>query len=589
MDQLSGRIRKAIHLTPHLSDRVVRQGRQYLAVLGWLMRESIVVQRAQWRTVFAGAAINLVSNAAVVSAVYTYVRLLESDAQFTLGRWSVEARDSVSLLVALVLVVAAALLAYSYSEYRVRATALRLGRLYEEHSFRQLVARARGLPDQRNSRANDLLETAGLRKLALNYAHYAGWSLRFIANAIPSLVMFVFALASLVALDAAMTVVVLSLGVLVVGAQYPANILAANASSIADANQRRVINDFNTLADELNRTPRHRSAERLAETVDAFYEQKTAQIFMQANEDRFRAMEVSALTTQAGGSLVLVAILAIVGSSVLKGNVEWAVLVAYVALMRLMLGSITQVFRGVTVFSRFYPYTKELYEFRVGAGFSSLGAAPSPLATVGVKIEAEPLVGANAELTLRPGTVVALWTERGYGRDLEGVLLKACAGYRADTPCEVLSCLATSPGSADEVLAYHEYRMQNPDEDSANVKDFPFLKQPKDWWQVARRQSACAVLIDSLVLDNDPEIDWKSVRDELGGRVAFIVYADPFRPSNHHGESVLLIRGRNNRLYWRAFPESGLDEKSWAALRALLLATGKSEGGQSSVDEDGIE
>jgi ABC-type multidrug transport system fused ATPase/permease subunit len=554
-----------------LYGRLRRQGRDYRRNLVWLVGDSLRRQTGHWWRILLASGVTLAGNAAAVGIVYLYVHMLQHDMSMSFAGITIQARDSLLLLGLVIAGLLTALLAFSISTYLSRSITLKLVRRYEEYVFKRVLHLYRLLPDPRAAVADEILRTSNIRQLAIAHARNCGWSLRFIANGIPAGLMFAGALATLLILDPVLTMVVLVLGIGAVAAQYPANLFAARASNTVDENHPRVMAAFNQLVEQINCTPetgRPEMPDELDARIERFYDEPRARRYMDANEDRYRAMELSGLTMQVGGALVLAAILLAIAESLLRQGGDWAVLVAYLGALRLLLSNATQLFRTVSVFSRFYPYTKALQDFLTSAERASL---PPPLPSerqvaTELVLDARRYENQGTSLQLRGGEPIAVWVTRGYGKDLARSLLHALHPHPegAEPPrCE----LVVRAPSGDEIASW------TTGEDSGRARWIERVRASGEL-EAGLEQAAAGrtvlLLIDRVALEALPAERWEYWCRRLADRILLVVYADPaFRPVDH-GERVLLVRTRGGALYWDLVPETGLSADQASKLRPLL-------------------
>jgi hypothetical protein len=572
-----------------LYERMRRQGRAYLRGLVWLLGDSLRGEPRAWWKIIIATGVTLAGNAAAVGIIYLYVKLLQHDAQHSVLGHVIRARESTLLLGLVVSGLLVALLAFAVSDYISKATALRLTRRYEERTFKRVLRLYRLLPDPRARGAELVLDAATPRQLAMLYARNCGWSVRFVANAVPAIFMFFFALGTLVLLDPITTLVVLVLGLGALAAQYPANLFAAKASKTVDQTQRHVSDAFNALMERLNRSPRPEGPDALDTEIERFFEEPRAHRYMDANEDRFRAMELSGLSVRVGGALVLAAILLTIAASLLKHGGDWAVLIAYLGVLRLLLNSTTQLFRAVTVFSRFYPYTKELQDF-----ITATEAAREPpiraadRATAGeLRIAAQGFERDIDTLPLRPGSLVGVWVMRGYGRDLERALMRAVQPPNAAGAAQPRCELVITPPSAGQIESWGQEGSQGARE--AWIEGLRRQGELEMGLERAERHGAELLLIDRVALEALPPDRWAEWRRRLADRVLAVVYADPRMPPVDLGESLLLVRTRSDHFFWEEIPPDGLTAAARAKLHPLLaLRMGpetRARGSDDLVDE----
>jgi hypothetical protein len=561
---------------------------------------------SQWRVIVIAAAVNLMSNATLIAVLFGYVKLLQENTVLRSAWFSGNARDSLLLLALVVTGIGLAFTLYAASEYVGRSAALRLARTYQEQVFRRVMYRFLEHQIDQNEGAAKITDRVPLRLLAINYAANSGWALRFIANALPAVALVGFSLCTMLWLNPLITGLLAVLGTLIIAAQYPANLFAASSTALADRLRRHLLGAFKALQDRINRTPTlpGNHEHPFGADIDAFFSAPDIARYMQANENRFRAMELSSLTMQVGGAVMMVTLFALIGLQIVVRGGDWAVLAAYIALLRLMVSNMTSVFRAITVFSRFYPYIKDLRlyleEPTTQPATPSLQNVP-PSTSHPIQLNATDLEGRASPLELVPGSVIALRAIRGYGRDLmwnlNKVICRSTPQYQEPVSC----ALVLSPPSSEQVGRWGSSAstvdrsrwISNLGEDSV-----------KEALERALTSVASVLLLDRIALEALSEEDWNEWRRRLSNHVAIIVYAETIpphpriRPELHaaaeltdpatfrdFGETLFLVQARNNGFVWSQLPETGIDRTTFARLNSHLHLLHPQRDSQS-VDHD---
>lgn len=411
--------------------RLPHQARRYVHGFSWLLRESLRVAAAEWRRVIVATLLFLGGNAGVLGAIFLYVRLLEQNQVIVLPGFSLQPRESVLLLGVFIGTVLLGLSTIAVSQYVARTAALRMHRRYQEESTRTALRVSGQLPNPCAPEVAALLGATGLRPYYIEYPRSCGWTMRFIANAFPALTLFAVAFVLLLWLDPRVTLLVVLLGVLLVAAQYPSSLFAAHASNVVDQTRVEFLRKLQGLAARIDQSPPDTAPDAtLAEDIDRFYELPIAVRYQDAQQNRFWALELSALTMQTGGAVALAFILFTIIRDLLLDGGDWATLAVYAALLRQLLGTATDVFRAVTVFSRFSPHINAFRQL-IAAVEGGHPCTPPPLPEA-LPFAAAHLQGGNGSPVLRRGERFHLLTRaepgRGLALDLQAILVQADAG-----------------------------------------------------------------------------------------------------------------------------------------------------------------
>jgi|UPI0007321AD7 hypothetical protein len=408
--------------------RLPRQASRYLRGFSWLLRESLRVAATEWRRIVLATLMFLGGNAALLGAIFLYVRLLEQNQAIALPGVSLHPRESVLLLGVFIATVLVGLATIAVSQYVARTAALRMYQRYQEESTRTALRLTGRLPDACAPEIAALIGEAGLRPYYIEYPRSCGWTMRFIANAFPALMLFAVAFVLLLWLDPWVTSLVVLLGFLLVAAQYPSSLFAAHASNVVDQTRVDFSRKLQGLAARVDQSaPGTAPDAALAKDIDRFYKLPIAVRYQDAQHNRFWALELSALTMQTGGAVALAFILFTIVRGLLLDGGDWATLAVYAALLRQLLGTATDVFRAVTVFSRFSPHINA-YRLLVAAVEGRRPCSPPPLPEA-LPFAAAHLHGGNGSPMLRRGERFYLLTRAkpgcGLALDLQAILLQA--------------------------------------------------------------------------------------------------------------------------------------------------------------------
>jgi ABC-type multidrug transport system fused ATPase/permease subunit len=408
--------------------RLPRQASRYLDGFTWLLHESLRVAPKEWRRVVIATLVLLAGNAALLAAIFMYVRLLERNQVIQVLHVVLQPRESLLLLGGFTTVIFLGLVTIAVSEYIARTAALRIHRCYQEEAARMTLRVALRLPDSCVPEAAALTAATGLRPYYTEYARSCGWTMRFMANAFPALALLSVAFVLLLWLDPAITLIVFLLGLLLVAAQYPSSLFAADASNVVDQTRAEVNQRLQALATRIEASPPH-AAQSLAieDAIERFYDDPVTLRHQRAQQDRYRALELSALTMQAGGAVALALLLFIVVRGLLMEGGDWAKLAVYAALLRQLLGNATNTFRAMTVFSRFSPHINAL-RLLVTAVSKADARSPTPMPAE-LPIHAMHFEEQGETAVLRRGEIFFLVTRRKLGRtlaiELQAMVLEA--------------------------------------------------------------------------------------------------------------------------------------------------------------------
>ena len=550
--------------------RIAGQARRYLSVFSWLLADSMRSQPVHWRIIIGATIISLAANVGAVAVIYWYVRLLESNASVEWFGKTFAARGSIEMLIVTVAGLLTLLQLYAVSQYVARSHAIRASRLFEERCSGDALAASCRLPDPRARQAEEILAECQLIHLVTMNARYCGMAVRLLANGVGALLVFMVSLAVLFWLDAFMTSIVVLVGFVIVAAQYPP-VKAAAAEGKRWAETRKSVNkSVASLLRGLNAVPRHAAVAGPDSDSGRFLNSAQVQQNLDAWEGRLRAIDRSTLTMQLGGGALLAGLILFVGLSFIRGEPDWAELIVYVTMLRLLLANLTSLFRALTGVSRFYPQIQSYRDFMRSATLTlgnpdmDRGRSPGSFLT----LEAVDHQGRSGSLRLQRGQIYAILAAPGYGRDLLGYLTraeKASVEPGMKLPIWTMD-LATRPPPAELLEAR-----------AALGND----ERLDDWLAGQRSQGTAArglagveasgaglVLFDRLMIDTLKNGEWQAWKDRLATRVLLIVYQDTYPALFDQGEEIVFVPNDSGEFCWIDASESGFSEREWRSLRA---------------------
>ena len=536
------------------------QGSRYAKSLTWLIADSIRVAPRIWFRILVATLLNLGSNAAVAGAVYAYVNLLQRDAHYEMLGLSITARESLPLLVFFIGIMMLAMLTLAASEYVARAAALRLHRRYQEYALERGLRLLQLLPDPRCPHVASIVQTVGIKRLITTFPHSCSWSLRFIGNAVPNLVVFVAGYAALLWLDVTTTLVVTALGLGIIAAQYPIHLLAARSSNVIEETNLHVSSKLASLIAFVSGLGTPGDRRGLEARLQDYVRDPRVQRSADADEDRFRAMELSALSMQMGGGIVLAAMLLTIGSGLLSDAADWALLLVYLTLLRRLLNSVTGVFRAITMFSRHSPHAHTYRSFVEGATLAAIPVSTLPAAPDRVALAVTDTDGNPRIVRLQRGKPFAVFSAPGVDRDLAIALQRAVFEGQSETNAtmpDIRAVTSPEPGSAAAAEAVLE---------------------------AALAQSAAVLLLDRRLLSRLSGPRRSFWLERLSAGHLGLVYRPATEPEAN--ETIALVRDRADAMHWLPIPTSGLGPEQLTKVSALMKSGEKASAKAAAVDED---
>jgi ABC-type multidrug transport system fused ATPase/permease subunit len=551
--------------------QVAGQARRYVAVFGWLLKDSMRSEPRHWRIIVVATIVSLAANVGAVGVIYWYVRLLESDASTEILGMSLVARDSSELLFVTVVGLVSLLLLYATSQYIARSRAIRASRLFEERCSRKALAVSGGLPDPRAHRAEEVLADSKLIHLVTMYARYCGMAVRLLANGIGALLVFLASLAVLFWLDLGMTLVVVAVGVAIVAAQYPAVKAAAGAGKRWADTRKTVNRRVSQLLRRLNTIPRHSLLAEPDPATGRLFESLEVRQNLDAWEGRLRSIDRSTLTMQIGGGLLLGGLILFIGLSFIQGEQDWAALLVYVTMLRLLLANLTSVFRALTGVSRFYPQIQSYRDFTRSATLACVASTLDPEAAAEpfLEIDAVDAAGLARRLLLRRGQIYAIMAPPGYGKDLLAYIARS-AQAALDGSAKKLTWtmdLVTEPPSAELLAVRH-----SPGDDDALggwLSEQRFRATASRGLASIEASGIGLVVIDRLIIDTMENEEWQRWKRRLATRIVLIAYQEAYATLADQGEEMVLVPDGLGGLSCFETSGTGFETADWDRLRAV--------------------
>ena len=423
-------------LTPlsYLS-RAATQGTNYAAVVVWLLHLSFRGRIRTLMTALGLSGLYLAAQAAGIYCIYYYARLLETGGVSKLRYigLSVEARTDLRLLWAIVILAAVAFVASATFHFLSRLLILNLVQRRYALSLEQLVQQAGRMPDSRARIASRIFMNYGLSKIIGGCRFGYVTSVTFY-NAISGILGGVGAAFFLFHIDTPLTLLILLTAAFGALFLYPLTLRAVGFAKAREKTQGAV-------RDELRRASSDRSA-TTSNAGEAFYNVSRAQFGVwRVNFEILYAMEI-------GKTLILAAVIYYMANEMMAGRQNWAILIAYVGALRLVLVACTQAIRAYASVSRFYPQIGRYYLFSKDIG--TIDTIPFVRVSAGARL----LLGAlnnGEDVIVTVGERLALATTDSIG-ELKFALLNAKSKSATGPLCVSLFDLKDPPNSDAAIL-----------------------------------------------------------------------------------------------------------------------------------------
>jgi hypothetical protein len=354
--------------------------------------------------------------------------------------------------------------------------------------------------------------------------------------------------------------VVSALGLGVIAAQYPTHLLAARSSNILEETNPYVSQKLSTLIGLASGFRGAGQAQRLEASLSDYEQDPRVRRNADADENRFRAMDLSALSMQTGGGVILAAMLLTIGSGLLSNAANWAILIVYATVLRRLLNSLTSVFRTVAVFSRFSPQVSSYRSFVQGASVAAAPLAAMRAVPKSVPLCARDRDGNMSKLELQRGVPVALFSASALDRELALTLQRALFEAQSSSDMPMLPIrVVTADDARDAASALQTL-------------------------QALEAEGPSLMLVDHTAHAQLVAAQPKSCPGRALGDYLIIFY--PKVQQTRFGEVFALVRDRADRLHWWPVPTDIVDANHLGATGALMASGAGLKVSTTVLDED---
>lgn len=486
---------------------IVNQGRKYLRIVNWLLRDAYFTQFwGKPARIFVFAALRLTCQLGAVTALYFYSNALKSGKNIEFLSFALPARESLSLMWIIIIFSFLLFTLASLFQYLSRVVSISLASAFEEASSRRAFNALSRLPDPRVPEINELLKKGDFKRIAGD-ARRAGMTVRSIGFAVPGAISGLAATAAIVLIDPALTLILGVLMMFVFLLQYPANIKGAKHGYLFEKSLSSV--SKGTVAILRSFLLTSQDEEQKAVAIDNLYTHQGFKAAIQAFAGRMRVIEESTFIMQVGGALVISIVVFYIGSRLLGGVANWGLLLAYIASLRIALNGVVLVGRTLTSMSRFYP---QLVRYDALLFSQSLLDRSAPALVAGERILISTNGTAGSQIDLALPQRVAIYTPDGIDRSLFHIFNYAKVKEH--------SGIERNFGNSLSLITYAEAC----DKDTGNVK-------------VGSSSASDVLFVESKVLFFASTKLRKTFLDEV---FVLILYTDLLQPPVH-GESTVFF------------------------------------------------
>lgn len=327
-----------------------RQGRNYTRVVLWLLYEAFRRHLRQLFVALAFTILYLGGQMGAIGVIYGYARLMENHTPLVLPwiNFSIETGTHETLW-AVVAGSAALFLMSGVFQYFSRRIVFRIAEDHFAESLKEIIVAEGRLPDPRARTASQILLQQGLQRIAGGARRGALMAVIFFmasSGAIGALA----ALAFLVAAEPLLTLAIMVGLVIAAFSVYP---IALRAVRLAKMREQRQL----ALNKELRELQQSGLGAKLGPALT------TPREFAYAYMGRRRIVAELTLVLGIVVTIILAVVVYYLANRALGGNGSWAIFVAYIGALRLVLSGSSQIIRAFAGVSRFYPQIVPYYAF----------------------------------------------------------------------------------------------------------------------------------------------------------------------------------------------------------------------------------
>ena len=319
-------------LKPAFLSRAARQGRNYSALVGWLMYSVFKGRTTKLVSAIVLSLVHLGSQAAAIYAVYWYARQMEKTGLVTvpLLHLEVNLKDQPEWLWAIVIFSTVCFVISAAFLYLSRQQILNIVEKHYARSIEELVLLSMRLPDPRVRIASNLFMDYGLGGLTTGCRRGALTAIGF-ANAITAIVGGTGGAFFLFRIDLPLTLLILISASLAVLLLYPLTLRAVQSAKDREKAQVAFKQETRRLAEQPS----------VAETMVGL---ETAHEMARAYMMRRRVLTELVFAIEIGITAILGLVVYYMASQALAGREQWAIFIAYIGALRMTLYGGAQLF-----------------------------------------------------------------------------------------------------------------------------------------------------------------------------------------------------------------------------------------------------
>lgn len=600
-------------MTKQRFSAVLRKFTRYGEFLRWLAADGLWPHRRLVAGIIGSEFVALTLQVNAIGLVMIYVRRFERGGPAHVLGWTVDVRQSLGLLVAFGLAVAALFMASALLRFASRTWSLRLRRVYSEVCTYRILSILERAPLAASLRLRPFSENLGML-LAKTDAITCGRILFILVRTVAPLITLVVALAALSYVNPLLVVALLLLSPLAAFFLFRVNVKAAEVSHLTETRSSPSGAEIRRAVSRFAWSPETHASEPARRTDWEAALPKTRR-YMDVYIGRLHSVNESELVSNLYFAAVLSVVLLGLGVQAIVWEQGWERMAWCVVAIRYILVAVRELARTFTSVNRFYPQARRYLDFvRASAARESPEAEPEP-PPYRIGVEHPSLAGSADEWQPQAGQRLAVVASFPLNRytlsylmaslvgDDDGTLARAVASSRYVTSRYLLATgrperdLHLDGAGWQELRAWAEkarlvkqFERQLPGSVSARISDDQWLRTNPGLKFLAGLVSAMRtqsqwILVEESALRELREDARSGVLEALRDRIVVIVYGRDLDAIGTYGEQVVIVLDEEHML--------GLGPVSWAlghrARIEAMLAESASAGAAAAVDEEDFE
>jgi hypothetical protein len=322
--------------------RATRQGRNYSALVGWLLYTASKGSVSKLTAAAGFSLAHLASQAAAIYAIYWYGRQMESNGNVAvpLLKLTVNFKDQPEWLWAIVIFSTVAFVISATFLYVARRQILDVVEKHYARAIEGLALLSSRLPDPRARLASDLFMKYGTGGLGMGCRRSAIIVITFF-NAIMAAVSGVVAATFLIWIDPSLTLLILVSAGLAVLLLYPLTLRAVQGAKDREKAQAAFRKEVHGLGQKGPMEQAVANFSSVGELARAYMMQR-------------RVLTELIFATEIGITIIIGLVVYYMASEALAGREQWAIFIAYIAALRTTLSGAAQPIRAFASVSRYY-------------------------------------------------------------------------------------------------------------------------------------------------------------------------------------------------------------------------------------------